>query len=89
MTKIGEVILILRKEKGIKQKHLAKYLGVSSSYLSQIEKSKRKPSLKILSRISDCLNISITTMICKAIDKDLVVDKNIESIITQIINYLK
>jgi transcriptional regulator with XRE-family HTH domain len=33
---IGQTILRVRKEKGIKQKDLAKGAGISSTYLSQI-----------------------------------------------------
>lgn len=42
-----------RKAHGIKQKDLAKSLGVSNPYLCDIEKGKRTPGLALAVRIED------------------------------------
>jgi|GEM_PF-2679544 len=49
----GKQIRELRKGKGWSQKALAQYLGVSSSYLSQIENNKQSPSEKLQKKFSD------------------------------------
>ena len=62
MTKrsIGKTIKISRIEKDISQRDLAKAIGISSPYLSQIEKDRvPPPSDKVLKKIADVLNIDI------------------------------
>ncbi len=49
----GHRIKLLRTAMGVQQDELANKLGISRSYLSQIEKGKKEPSLKILKRIAE------------------------------------
>jgi len=49
----GATIKLLRTAEGLPQKDLAEKLGVSRSYLCQIEKEAREPSMDLLRRIAD------------------------------------
>jgi transcriptional regulator with XRE-family HTH domain len=65
---IGQTILRVRKEKGIKQKDLAKGAGISPTYLSQIEKGQRVPRLDVLEKISAEINIPLSILSFLSLD---------------------
>jgi XRE family transcriptional regulator, regulator of sulfur utilization len=67
---IGQTILRVRKEKGIKQKDLAKGAGISPTYLSQIEKGQRVPRMDILEKISAEINIPLSILSFLSLDID-------------------
>lgn len=48
-----------REEKGMSQNQLAKVLGISQPYMNQIEKGTRNPTLPILIRICELLEIQM------------------------------
>jgi transcriptional regulator with XRE-family HTH domain len=48
LVEIGKRLKLVREELGLKQKQLAKDLGMSSSYLSDIEKGKNNPGFNFL-----------------------------------------
>lgn len=54
---IGINIIVIRLEKNIKQIELANMVGISASYLCDIEKGRILPSIKKLLLIADALNI--------------------------------
>lgn len=56
--KIGTDIRNAREKKGMLQIDLAKELGVSNVFISQIEASKKKPSAENLIKISKILDIN-------------------------------
>lgn len=60
---IGERIQQERKKKGLSQSRLAELLGISSSYVSRVERGVAKVSLELLSNISILLNIDIADLI--------------------------
>ncbi|MGN0386300.1 MAG: helix-turn-helix domain-containing protein [Lachnospiraceae bacterium] len=55
---LGERIAKRRKQVNIKQNVLAEQLNISNNYLSSIERGKEKPSLEILIKICNALNIT-------------------------------
>ena len=57
----GYKILIRQKrqEKGISQNQLAKLVGISQPYMNQIETGVRNPTLPVLMRICEILEISL------------------------------
>lgn len=59
----GEKMRAIREGKGIGLRKLAKELGVSPSFVSQIEKNKAQPSIDTLKRITASLDISISDLI--------------------------
>lgn len=60
--KTGELIRKYRKSKKITMKALGEEIGVSEQAISQYERGTRKPSLEILIKISDALNVSINDL---------------------------
>jgi len=52
-----------REHKQIKMSQLAKKVGISSAYLSQIENGKRNPTIDTLKTIAKELNIDIEMLI--------------------------
>ena len=56
---IGENIRKLRKEKKFTQQRLAKEIGISRSYLSDIENNRYNPSSKTLEMFAEKLNVSM------------------------------
>ena len=45
---IGEALRLIRTIKGYKAKEIAEKLGISPSYLSQIETGQKKPSFELI-----------------------------------------
>jgi transcriptional regulator with XRE-family HTH domain len=57
---IGKNVKLFRINAGLKQKQLATTLDIEVSYLSAIENDKKEPSLSLLRRISNQLNVPIS-----------------------------
>lgn len=55
--KTGATIKKLRKERRITQIDFAKQCGISQTYLSQLENDERNPTVDVLERISNVLEI--------------------------------
>lgn len=56
---LGARIKELRKRTGLSQDQLAEKVGIESKYLSRIEVGKRDPSLDVLERIADSLQVEM------------------------------
>lgn len=76
---IGNTISNLRKEKKIKQMDLAKISGISQTYLSQIEKGVKTPTIDILEKISFALGIPYPVLSFLSIDKNDISDDKKEA----------
>lgn len=63
MKIVGVNIKKLRDEQGLTLRALAKKLGISASFLSQVESGKSSPSLSTLKNISDALSTTIGSLI--------------------------
>ena len=74
--RIGDVIASVRRRKRIEQRELAKLIGSSVSYLSQIENNRKKPSFKLLNEIADKLNIPLSTLLFETIEEKHISDEN-------------
>jgi transcriptional regulator with XRE-family HTH domain len=57
---IGARLLDLRHGAQLSQERLAKEAGLSTNYISLIEKEQRLPSLTVLSRLAEVLGIPVT-----------------------------
>ncbi len=58
MVILGEKIRDLREERGYTLSDMAERAGLSISYLSEIERGAKRPSLKTLDKIATALNVS-------------------------------
>lgn len=63
--KFGLVIKELRLEKGLSQESLANQSDIDRTYISDIEKGERNISLKIIERLSETLQISLSELFKK------------------------
>lgn len=66
---LGQKIRDFRKERGITLSNLAEQLEISPSYLSAVERGVRKPSIPMLKRISEALNVSVTYLLSESDDE--------------------
>ncbi len=76
--KIGETIKKIRKEKGITQINFSRKCGISQTYLSQIENNERNPTIDILERISNALEIPYPVLSFLSITEDNVPEEKKE-----------
>lgn len=60
---IGRRIAFYRKKAAMTQSALSEKLGVSESYISQIERGSARASLSRLAEISECLQIDIALLV--------------------------
>ena len=58
--KLGKKIKTLRNEAGLSQEQLGELTDLDRTYISDIERGKRNPSLKSLEKLAKALKISIS-----------------------------
>ena len=58
----GQRVAFLRAEKGISQEYLALQSGINRTYIGEIERGEKSPSLNTIAKIARGLNISIKTL---------------------------
>ncbi|WP_417494640.1 helix-turn-helix transcriptional regulator [Maricaulis sp.] len=59
---ISEALRLLRVFHDLKQKELAEKLGVSNSYVSEIENGNRTPSLDVIERYAETFRIPVSSI---------------------------
>lgn len=59
MMAVGEKIKQYRESKGMNQKKVAEYAGVSQAMLSQIERGTKNPSLQVAYNIAEILECRV------------------------------
>jgi transcriptional regulator with XRE-family HTH domain len=60
---LHRALKLLRTSHDISQKELAQKLGISKSYLSEIESAKKTPSLALLERYGDVLQVPVSSIL--------------------------
>ncbi|MGD7667995.1 helix-turn-helix transcriptional regulator [Brevibacillus laterosporus] len=60
---IGDVLKKTRAIYGYKATEMSSMLGISNSYLSEIENNKKQPSLELLQRYSEILGVRLSSLI--------------------------
>lgn len=58
---LGDKIRVARENRELSVNELARRIGVSGAHISNIENNKSTPSLELLQKISDVLNVHIST----------------------------
>lgn len=77
----GDNMMLLRKKKKLSQSALGKLIGTSGDVVGRYERGDIKPSIEVVSKIADALEVSIDYLIGKStlqMDKDVI--KRMESI---------
>lgn len=59
MSEFCNVLKQLRQEKGITQKEISQFLGISQAAYSLYEKGQREPKYDMLEKIADFFNVSV------------------------------
>ncbi len=59
----GNSVKIWREFRNLTQQQLAESVGLSLPFLSQIETGKRKPSVRVLTRISKALQVTVDDLL--------------------------
>jgi transcriptional regulator with XRE-family HTH domain len=59
---IGQSIKRTREKKKLSQEKLAERADIHTSYIGQIERGLRYPSLKVLFKIADAMNVKISDL---------------------------
>ena len=62
----GRVVTELRTEKGMTQEDLAFALGYHLSYIGQIERGRKSPTLRTMTNLAQVFNMSLSQMIARA-----------------------
>jgi len=65
---LPRAIRTCRLARGLTQQQLARSAAISTSYLSLLESGKKEPSLQLLGRLADALELSIDLLMMSAID---------------------
>ena len=65
MKELGNNIRKLRKSRDMTQEELASLLGISKIHLCSIETGKKDPSLRLLEKIADSLNVDPSFLVTK------------------------
>ena len=60
---VGEVIAQYRQDKGITQEVLSGLADIGRTHLSAIERGERKPTLETLYKISQALEVDMSTIV--------------------------
>lgn len=59
----GQALKLLRRHQGLNQASLANKLGVSRSYVSELESGNRTPSLDLLSRYAETFDVPVSSLV--------------------------
>ncbi len=79
---IGQRIAKVRKKKKMTQEKLAEKIDSSSAYVSNIERAAKQPSLSMLIKIANALEVSLDYLVLDNYSKDRIkVDVEIQQII--------
>lgn len=70
MDRIGEKLQILRTRQGLSVRQLARELGVSGSYITQIELGKKTPSAKLVEKMSRTFNVMADVLMKDELELD-------------------
>lgn len=67
---LGNTVVQLRERKGMKQGQLAEILGITQTYLSQIEKNKKLPNIALLEKIGSELSTPLPFLFFLSLDEN-------------------
>jgi transcriptional regulator with XRE-family HTH domain len=59
---LGEALRLIRVYHDLKQKQVAERLAISTSYLSEIEKGHKMPTLDLIERYSDVFGLPVSSI---------------------------
>ena len=63
LIELGSHIKNVRKERHMSQMDLSLESGLNKNYISDLEKGRRNPTIKVLLKIAHALNIDLSTLL--------------------------
>lgn len=60
--RLGRILSELRHKKGMSQELFADFAGVHRTYVSQVERGLKSPTVSVLTRFSNVLEISLSEL---------------------------
>ena len=72
---LGSNMMLLRKKRGISQAELGKLIGTSGDVIGRYERGDISPSIEVVSKVADALEVSVDYLIGKTnilMDRDTV-----------------
>lgn len=60
---LGDSLRLIRRMHSISGKDLAAKLGISATYLSEIENNKKKPTLELLNKYATVFKVRLSTLL--------------------------
>jgi transcriptional regulator with XRE-family HTH domain len=63
---LGALLREERRAAGLSQRDLAERTNVSNAYLSQVERGRHEPSLRVLAALASALGVSLKTLLVRA-----------------------
>lgn len=91
----ANILITVRRNKGISQSELSKLTGYTQGYISMLESGKRAPSYENLLRISEALKCGLEEISCKHTIEHLsiVVNEHVQSMteveLEKVIDYIE
>lgn len=69
---LGEALRLIRVYHDLKQREVAKKLRISTSYLSEIEKGHKTPTLEFIQKYSDAFDLPVSSIMffAESVDSD-------------------
>ncbi|MDD1414650.1 helix-turn-helix transcriptional regulator [Dolichospermum sp. ST_con] len=71
---VGLEIQRRRLEKGFSQEYLAEITGLHRTYISQLERGLKSPSVRVLSHITNALTVTMSNFL-QSVEESLSVDR--------------
>lgn len=71
--RFAKVLKAQRLKKGMSQEFLAHHVGLHRTYISQLERGLKSPSLTTIYRICDILGMKVSEFI-RLVDEEIVID---------------
>lgn len=71
---LGKAIHNVRKKKNLSQSKFSNLLGIDQSYLSLIENNRKKPSIKLLERVSNETDLPLPILLFFSLSEEDVKD---------------
>jgi len=81
--KLGNAIRKARIEKNISQEALAEIVGITPTHLKHIESEHRKPSIEVLFKLAETLNISLDSILFESESENEALNKKISLLLNK------